>query len=55
MAANRLFTDALEAKNADLTTASWPGAHDIAYWNGNWPHYLGFYADALEDCGAPDG
>lgn len=26
------------------------GGHDGAYWNGNWPAYMRFYADALDAC-----
>jgi S-formylglutathione hydrolase FrmB len=45
------FDDALEEGGADISAHdTWPGDHDLSYWDRHWPAYLGFYARALADC-----
>jgi S-formylglutathione hydrolase FrmB len=46
------FVGYLRADGVDLSTHSWDGAHDDAYWNRHWPAYLRFYANSLAHCGA---
>jgi S-formylglutathione hydrolase FrmB len=45
------FVGYLRADGARLSTHSWDGGHNAAYWNRHWPAYLRFYANALTACG----
>jgi S-formylglutathione hydrolase FrmB len=45
------FAAALDSIGAPLTEKRWPGGHDGEYWASHWDEYMGFYADALQDCG----
>ena len=47
---NEGFVDQLEGGGTDVSSHSWPGGHDNAYWNPHWPAYLRFYASSLARC-----
>ena len=56
IAADDAFIKAVDAKaGMPVETSFGPGDHETGYWNSHWADYLGFYADALEACGEPDG
>ena len=44
------FVSYLKRGDADLSSHTWPGGHDNAYWNPHWPAYLRFYANSLAHC-----
>lgn len=44
------FDETLEAAGADVSTHSWLGEHERAYWDRHWGAYLRFYASALRNC-----
>jgi S-formylglutathione hydrolase FrmB len=46
----RAFVAALRTNGLRISTHSWPGGHEGAYWRRHWDAYLGFYADALAAC-----
>ncbi len=45
------FVKAVEAGDAELTARTWPGGHDLLYWDEHWDEYLRFYARSLASCG----
>lgn len=48
---NEAFVAALEASTTtSLTAHTWPGGHDLSYWNTHFPEYLNFYAKSLANC-----
>ena len=50
LSAHVSFSGALEAGDAELTARTWPGGHDLLYWDEHWDEYLRFYARALASC-----
>jgi len=48
--ADAQFADELKAGGADVTYHLWPGGHGGKHWNGHFPDYIKFFADALARC-----
>jgi enterochelin esterase-like enzyme len=46
----RALTTALRADGIPVSTRTWPGEHEGAYWRRHWDAYLRFYSDALATC-----
>jgi poly(3-hydroxybutyrate) depolymerase len=44
------FNEALAVGGANLTAHTWPGGHELSYWDHHWGAYLHFYASALAEC-----
>jgi S-formylglutathione hydrolase FrmB len=50
LAADTTLADELRAHGQAVQFHSWPGTHEIAYWDSHWGDYLAFYAAALANC-----
>ncbi len=48
--ADTQFANELEAGRSPVTFHVWPGGHGDTHWNGHYPDYILFFADALARC-----
>ena len=50
LSADTTLANDLRAHGQAVQFHSWPGSHEIAYWDSHWGDYLRFYAGALAAC-----
>jgi S-formylglutathione hydrolase FrmB len=50
--ADTVFAHELEPGNSPVTFHVWPGGHGDSHWNGHYPDYIRFFANALAHCRA---